>query len=92
MEAFADCWVVIQVADPSWVFDWRAQAEAVTRASGKPALSEAQVADFVQRFMPAYAAYLPGLYAEGPTGRAGAPVLSLRVDATRTLQGAAERG
>lgn len=90
MEDYADCWVVIQVGDPSWVYSWRAQAEAVTRAAGKPALTEAQVADFVQRFMPAYAAYLPGLYAEGPTGRAGAPVLSLAVDATRTLQRAAE--
>ena len=34
------------------------------RASGKPGMTEEQVASFVSRFMPAYKAYLPGLYAK----------------------------
>lgn len=37
------------------------------RASGRPAMSDEQVAAFVDRFMPAYRCYLPGLYAQGPT-------------------------
>lgn len=42
---------------------WRDEQEQHLRAAGKPALSEAQVRDFVDRFMPAYEAYLPRLYA-----------------------------
>ena len=59
MESRVDAWVVVRVAEPNWVFDWRLQAEVEMRKSGKPGLSDAQVADFVSRFMPAYKAYLP---------------------------------
>ena len=59
MESRVDVWVVVRVAEPNWVFDWRLQAEVEMRKSGKPGLSDAQVADFVSRFMPAYKAYLP---------------------------------
>lgn len=44
-----------------------------------------QVADFVDRYMPAYKAYLPGMYAEGPTtGKAG-HLLMLEIDENRGL-------
>ena len=59
MESRVDAWVVVRVAEPTWVFDWRLQAEVEMRTSGKPGLTDAQVADFVSRFMPAYKAYLP---------------------------------
>lgn len=59
MEGRIDAWVVVRVAEPTWVFDWRLQAEVEMRKSGKAGLSDAQVADFVARFMPAYKAYLP---------------------------------
>ena len=59
MESRVDAWVVVRVAEPNWVFDWRLQAEVEMRKSGKPGLTDAQVADFVSRFMPAYKAYLP---------------------------------
>lgn len=85
MESFVDAWLVLRVADPSWVFGWRAQAERALRDSGRPGLSDAQVKDFVDRFMPSYAAYLPRLYAEGPAGRAGVPRLALDIDQDRTL-------
>jgi D-glycerate 3-kinase len=88
LERFADAWLVVRVAQPSWVFDWRLQAELQMRAQGKPGLSDDQVADFVGRFMPAYKAYLPALYANGPTGRPHLPRLAIDVDATRTLVGA----
>ncbi len=59
IESRCDAWVVVRVAEPSWVFDWRSQAETEMRAAGKPGLSDEQVRDFVARFMPAYQAYLP---------------------------------
>ena len=47
-------------------------------------MSDAQVADFVNRYMPAYLAYLDGLYsaaeAEGVDGR---PTLMVQMDAAR---------
>ena len=57
-----DSWLVVQVEDPTYVFKWRLQAEHAMRASGKSGMTDEQVADFCDRFMPAYKAYLPGLY------------------------------
>ena len=51
-----------------WVFKWRLQAEEGMRASGKSGMSDDQIADFVDRFMPAYKAYLPTLYAKVRVG------------------------
>lgn len=52
---------------------WRDEQEQHMRAANKPALSPEQVRDFVDRFMPAYEAYLPRLYAtSGTTGTGGA--------------------
>ena len=50
------------------------------RAAGKPAMTKAEVQDFVSRYMPAYEHYLPGLYASGPDASEGKPVLSFRID------------
>ncbi|EEH53654.1 glycerate kinase [Micromonas pusilla CCMP1545] len=68
LSALVDAWVVVKVADAEWVRAWRLQAERQTRAEGRPTLSDDEVSDFVDRFMPAYVAYLPGLYARGPDG------------------------
>lgn len=44
-----------------------------------------QVADFVDRYMPAYKVYLPSMYAQGPTtGKAG-HLLMLEIDENRGL-------
>ena len=40
----------------------------------------AQVKDFVDRYMPAYAHYLRGLYTQGPAGANGRPVLSFQIN------------
>ena len=54
------------------------------RASGKAGMSDAQIEDFVNRYLPAYDAYLPGLYNTGPTtGRAGG-VLTIEVNDSRS--------
>jgi len=72
------------VADPQWVFKWRQEAEVAMRAKGKPGMSDAQVEDFVRRYQPAYQAYLPGLYARGPTTAQAGHLLLVEVDAGRS--------
>eukprot|EP00854_Cymbomonas_tetramitiformis_P002996 gene2996-3813_t len=61
-DSFVDAWMVIK-----WVQKWRLQAEVAMREKGLPCMTDEQVKDFVDRFLPAYRAYLPGLYADGPT-------------------------
>jgi len=53
-DQWADCWLVIRVEDPQYVYKWRLQAEEQMRAGGKPGMTDEQIADFVSRFMPAY--------------------------------------
>ena len=60
-----------------------------SRASDRPslhsALTDDEVADFVDRFLPAYRAYLPGLYGDGPFGSQTGKVLTVRVDRGRNV-------
>lgn len=83
LDALVDSWLVVRVGDPAWVSGWRLQAEQRMRASGRAGMSDEQVADFVSRYMPAYAAYLPGLYARGPTTARAGRTLVIEVDAGR---------
>lgn len=53
------------------VFEWRAEAERRMREAGRPGMSEEQVRDFCSRYMPAYRAYLPGLYGSCRAGDSG---------------------
>lgn len=53
------------------------------KASGKAGMTDVQIADFVARFMPAYQAYLPGLYSSGPTTAQKDKTLIIEVDAQR---------
>ena len=82
--ALMDAWVVIAVDDPDWVYAWRLQAERAMAAAGRPGMTDEQVGDFVARYMPAYRAYLPGLYeAAAADGVFGKPTLLARVDEAR---------
>lgn len=86
-DSFVDAWLVIKVADPAYVFRWRKQAEDAMKAKGKPGMTDEQVQDFVNRYMPAYKAYLPGMYERGPsTGKKG-KVLMFEIDESRGLSG-----
>ncbi|KAJ1688279.1 hypothetical protein LUZ63_019669 [Rhynchospora breviuscula] len=67
-DKFIDAWLVIKIKDPSCVYNWRLEAEVAMRNDGKPGMSDEEVLDFVSRYLPAYKAYLPTLYAEGPNG------------------------
>lgn len=74
------------------VYKWRSQAEDAMRGQGKPAMTPAQVRDFVARFMPAYYTYLPWLYQFGPErrgcrrsgGEDAVPVVKVIVDELRS--------
>jgi D-glycerate 3-kinase len=65
------------------VYGWRLQAEQAMRAAGKPGMTDEQIADFVSRYIPAYTAYLPGLYAQGPTTSKAGRTLVIEVDQKR---------
>ena len=54
------------------------------RAKGKAGMTDEQVADFVDRYMPAYKAYLPDLYASGPTTSSKDKMLEIHIDESRT--------
>jgi len=79
-----DAWVVLALQDPSIVYTWRLQAEQAMAKAGRPGMSDEQVADFVSRYMPAYHAFCPGLYAAADEdGAFGKPTLLVQVDETR---------
>lgn len=82
-EKFVKSWIVIKIGDPSYVYQWRLQAEIAMRNDGKPTMSDEEVKDFVSRYLPAYKAYLPTLYAEGPTGSDPEHLLFIAIDAGR---------
>jgi D-glycerate 3-kinase len=68
------------------VREWRLEAEREARAGGMGALTDDEVADFVDRFLPAYDAYLPGLYSRGPFGGGlSGRTLTVRVDRNRNV-------
>ncbi len=66
------------------MFGWRLQAEQRMRSAGKPGMTDEQIADFVSRYIPAYTAYLPGLYAAGPTTAMPGHTLVIEVDQGRS--------
>ena len=83
-DAFVEAWLVIKVADPSWVGKWRLEAERGMKKRGKPGMSDEAIQAFVNCYMPAYNAYLPELYAKGPTTMLPKKCLIVEVDVSRT--------
>eukprot|EP00884_Botryococcus_braunii_P002974 jgi/Botrbrau1/12678/Bobra.67_1s0042.1 len=84
-DRFVDAWLVVKVADPKYVYNWRLQAEHAMRAKGKPGMTDEEVADFVDRYMPAYLGYLKGLYSHGPTSGQSGHVLMIEIGEDRSL-------
>ncbi|KDP37175.1 hypothetical protein JCGZ_06231 [Jatropha curcas] len=82
-DKFIDAWLVIKIQDPSYVYQWRLQAEIAMREAGKPGMTDEEVKDFVSRYLPAYKAYLPTLYSEGPKGSDPENVLFVEIDEGR---------
>ena len=85
IDNFIDVWMVVKVGDPKYVYEWRLEAEQKSKAAGKSGMTDEQVADFVDRYMPGYVHYLPGLYSQGPTTKQSGKVLTIQIDKTRQL-------
>ncbi|MCU0694945.1 MAG: hypothetical protein MUC96_00295 [Myxococcaceae bacterium] len=56
-----DAMVSLELLEPTHVVAWRIEAERAMRAAGRPGLSDAEVADYVARFLPAYRTWSPTL-------------------------------
>ncbi|XP_062008280.1 D-glycerate 3-kinase, chloroplastic isoform X1 [Rosa rugosa] len=82
-DKFVKAWIVIKIKDPSCVYQWRLQAEIAMREAGNPGMSDDEVKDFVSRYLPAYNAYLPTLYAEGPKGSDPKHLIFVEIDEGR---------
>ncbi|KAK2425353.1 P-loop containing nucleoside triphosphate hydrolase superfamily protein [Trifolium repens] len=82
-DKFIKSWIVIKIQDPSCVFQWRLQAEIAMREAGNPGMSDDEVRDFVSRYLPAYKAYLPTLYSQGPNGSDPQHLLTIEIDEKR---------
>ncbi|KAF2301318.1 hypothetical protein GH714_022660 [Hevea brasiliensis] len=80
-DKFINAWIVIKIQDPSCVYQWRLQR--LPWEAGKPGMTDEEVEDFVSRYLPAYKAYLPTLYAEGPSGSDPENVLLIEIDEGR---------
>ncbi|KAG6555692.1 hypothetical protein Mapa_002929 [Marchantia paleacea] len=80
---YIDSWIIVQVGDVNWVYDWRLQAEIQMRAKGKGGMTDEEVKDFVSRYIPAYKAYLPSLYKYGPKNSKPDKTLRLDIDQNR---------
>jgi len=79
-----DAWCVMGLSDKTNVFKWRLEAEHKMKAGGRPGMSDDQVRDFVNRYMPAYEAYCPALYAAAETSGVDAkPTMMIYVDGCR---------
>ena len=86
-DRWCDSWLMIRATQgPQCVYRWRLEAERQLRAStGGRGMTDEQVADFVDRFLPAYEAYLPGSAELGPPGSKKGKVLVVGVEDDRSL-------
>ncbi|KAL6144757.1 hypothetical protein ACLB2K_055447 [Fragaria x ananassa] len=82
-DKFIKAWIIIKIKDPSCVYQWRLQAEIAMREAGNPGMSDDEVKDFVSRYLPAYNAYLPTLYSEGPRGSDPKHLIVVEIDEGR---------
>ncbi|KAJ2695897.1 hypothetical protein H4R19_005797 [Coemansia spiralis] len=83
-----DAWVWLRATDLDLVFRWRKDQEDALAAAGRPSLSDAQLEDFVARFMPGYEMALPKLDAHGFVSSARLPApaaLRLHLDPDRNV-------
>jgi D-glycerate 3-kinase len=84
--AALDAFVRLDVEALETIVAWRVDAERASRARGEDALSDDDARDYIERFLPAYRAYLPGLRAQPPCD--DVRVLALGED--RTLRAAGD--
>jgi D-glycerate 3-kinase len=60
-DSLLDAFVLLDASQLDDIVRWRVDAERSRRERGEPALSDDDARDYVERFLPAYRAYVPGL-------------------------------
>jgi D-glycerate 3-kinase len=73
--------VHLDAVDPASVVRWRVDAERARRSATGAGLSGEEARDYVERFLPAYRTYVPGLRAAPPIA---GPCLRVRIAEDRT--------
>ncbi len=63
-----DAFAHLEADDPSTIVGWRVEAERARRQAGAGALSDEQARDYIERFLPAYALWVPALRERPPAG------------------------
>ncbi|CAG8675591.1 2608_t:CDS:1, partial [Scutellospora calospora] len=58
---FLDVFVHLDAQDINYVYQWRLEQERTMKNLGKEGMTDEQVIDFIDRYMPAYELYLPKL-------------------------------
>jgi D-glycerate 3-kinase len=61
-----DAFLQLDVASLDTIVRWRMDAERARRAQGQAGLSDEEARDYIERFLPAYRAYVPALQAQAP--------------------------
>ena len=83
-DALIDAMILLTAPSLDAIVAWRVDAERARRSRGAPGLSDEDARDYIERFLPAYTAYVPGLLT-APPGRAW---LRLALGADRSLAAA----
>ncbi|CAG8454445.1 2033_t:CDS:2 [Ambispora leptoticha] len=58
---YIDAFIHLDAKDINYAYEWRLQQEHTMRKRGLSGMSDAEVRDFVDRYMPAYELYVPAL-------------------------------
>lgn len=79
--AFFDAFIQLKAQDIRDTVRWRIEAEQNMRAQGKTGMSDERIRAYIERFLPAYELYLPGLETNLP---AVWPRLVIEISSDRT--------
>lgn len=74
-----DAMIVLVASRPEDIVTWRVDAERQRREAGASALTDDQARDYIERFLPAYRAWVPGLLASSDAR----PTMTLRLGRDR---------
>lgn len=58
---YFDAFIQLKASDIRYTIDWRIEAEQKMRAQGKAGMGDERIRAYIEKFMPAYELYLPGL-------------------------------
>lgn len=80
--AFLDAFIQFKAQDIRDTVRWRIEAEEKMRAQGKAGMSDERIKAYIERFLPAYELYLPGLEVNPPVA---SPRLVLHIAGDRKI-------